>query len=279
MPQKFGNRGFGAAYGSEHLAGGLIYVVSTPDENKSIYPSSNGGYLDILVGVQGSLIDLTSVKIYINAFIVFDGGIATPGFTPRYSALSSYEYSQADNGYLFHIKESPRFGLLNQDITVQASAVNGEQAEMTYRIFLYPQFQGVYPPVPKGRPLGHVPMGRFSGQSEDGLLDGQGPSGQVYFSPSLQVVSAGADVDFNKVEVLTDAQDRYELKAGHNARPVMLGPWKAVPENRAFPPHFTVGHVPRLNHSQFRLLRTKNADVTGTLTQTIGPPSETKILY
>lgn len=279
MPQKFGNRGFGAAYGSEHLGGGLIYVVSTPDENKSIYPSSNGGFLDILVGVRGSLIDLTSVKIFINAFIVFDGGIATPGFTPRYSALSSYEFVPGDNGYLFRIKEFPRFGLINQDITVQASAVNGEQAEMTYRIFLYPQFQGQYPPVPKDRPLGHVPIDRFTGQTESDLLSGQGPAGQVYFSPSLQTVSAGADVDFDKVEVLTDAQDRYDRKTGYNARPMMLGPWKAVPENRAYPPHFTIGHVPRLNHSEFRLLRNKNADVKGTLTQTIGPPSTTKILY
>jgi hypothetical protein len=276
MPQKFGNRGFGAAFGSEHLGGGLVYVISSPDEEKAIYPSSNGGYLDIIVGVQGSLVDLSTVKIFINTFVVFDGSV--PEYAVRYSALSSFTYRSDHNGYLFHIKESPRFGLLNQDVTVQASAVDGETIDMTYRIFLYPQFQGVYPPVPKNVSLGRVPIDRFSGRDESGLIDGvNGTRGKVYFSPSLKVPSAGADVDFDKVELVTDAQDRYDVKTGFNARPMLLGPWKAVPDSRAWPPHFTVGHVPRLNHTTYRLARTKNADVTGTLTQTIGPPMTTKI--
>lgn len=279
MPQQFGNRGFGSAYGSEHLAGGLIYVISTPDEEQSIYPSTNDGFLDITVGVQGSIVSLESVKIFINTFIVFDGAGVTPGYSTRYDALSSYNYVSEHNGYFFHIKEFPRFGLINQDITVQASCPNGEMAEHTYRIFLYPQFQGVYPPVPLNRSLGQVPISRFTGEDVGGLLDDHGPAGLAFFSPSLQQVSAGADVDFNKVEVVTDAQDRYDVKVGFNARPLMLGPWKAVPQVRPYPPHFTIGHVPRLNHSDFRLLRNKDADVTGTLTQTIGPPSTTKIFY
>jgi len=280
MPQKFGNRGFGAAFGSEHLGGGLIYVVSTPDEDKAIYPSSNGGYLDVLVGVKGSLIDLATVKIFINTFIVFDGSGSSPGYSTRYSALSAYSYAPADNGYLFHVKESPRFGLINQDITVQASAVDGETIDMTYRIFLYPQFHGEYPPVPKNVSLGRVPIERFSGRDESGLLDGShGTRGKVYFSPSLKVPSAGADVDVDRVELVTDAQDRYDVKTGYNARPLTLGPWKVVPDVRAWPPHFTIGHIPRLNHTDFRLARTKNAQVVGTLTQTMGPPQVTKILY
>lgn len=280
MPQKFGNRGFGAAFGSEHMGGGLIYVVSTPDEDQSIYPSSNGGFLDIVVGVQGSLIVLESVKIFINTFIVFDGAGTTPGYSVRYAALSSYSYLTEHNGYLFHVKEAPRFGLINQDITVQAMSVDGEAIDMTYRIFLYPQFLGEYPRVPLNTSLGRVPIERFTGEDESGLLDGShGTRGKVYFSPSLKQVSAGADVDFDKVELVTDAQDHYEVKTGRNPRMMILGPWKAVPENRAYPPHFTIGHVPRLNHPDFRLIRNKGADVVGTLTQTIGPPSVTKILY
>jgi hypothetical protein len=280
MPQKFGNRGFGAAFGSEAWGGGLIYVLSTPDEDKAIYPSTNGGYLDVIVGVKGSFIDLSTVKIFINTFIVFDGSGANPGYSQRYASLSSYSYASEHNGYLFHIKEAPRFGLLNQDVTVQAAAVDGEQCDMTYRIFLYPQFHGEYPPVPKNVSLGRVPIERFSGRDESNLLDGShGTRGKVYFSPSLKQVSAGADVDFEKVELLTDAQDRYDVKVGTNARPLTLGPWKAVPEDRAWPPHFTIGHIPRLNHPDFRLARTKNPDVSGTLTQTIGPPQVTKILY
>jgi hypothetical protein len=278
MPQKFGNRGFGAAFGSEHLGGGLVYVISSPDEDKAIYPSSNGGFLDIIVGVQGSMVDLATVKIFINTFVVFDGSV--PGYTVRYASLSSFTYRSDHNGYLFHIKEDPRFGLINQDVTVQASAVDGETIDMTYRIFLYPQFHGVYPPVPKNVSLGNVHISRFSGRDESQLLDGvHGTRGKVYFSPSLKQASAGADVDFDKVELVTDAQDRYDVKTGFNARPLTLGPWKVVPDVRAWPPHFTIGHIPRLNHTDFRLARTKNAQVVGTLTQTIGPPQVTKILY
>ncbi len=280
MPQKFGNRGFGAAFGSEHLGGGLIYVVSTPDEGKSIYPSSNNGYLDIIVGVPGSLIDLSTVKVFINTFIVFDGSLATPGFSKRYASLSSYHYMAEHNGYLLHIKEAPRFGLINQDITVQASAVNGESVDMTYRIFLYPQFQGEYPRVPFNTSLGRVPIERFTGRDETNLLAGRhGTRGKVYFSPSLKQESAGADVDFNKVEVVTDAADHYDVKTGLNPRIMLSGPWKAVPQNRVFPPHFTIGHVPRTNHPDFRTMRLKKADVVGTLTQTIGGSAVTKILY
>lgn len=276
--QKFGNRGFGAAYGSEHLAGGLIYVISTPDEDKAIYPSSNGGYLDITVGVQGSIVQLDSIKILINTFVVFDGAApGDPAFTVRYAALSTYEYRPEHNGYHFHIKESPRFGLINQDVTVLASCPNGEMAEHTYRIFLYPQFQGVYPPVPLNRSLGQVPIERFTGEDNSGLLTKS--AGIAFFSPSLKQVSAGADVDFDRVELVTDAQDKRDIRQTNNARPFLLGPWKAVPEVRPYPPHFTIGHVPRLNHGDFRLLKNKDANVTGTLTQTIGPPSVTKILY
>lgn len=278
MPQRFGNRGFGAAFGSEHMGGGLIYVVSTPDEDESIYPSSNGGFLDITVGVKGSLIDLSTVRIFINTFSVFDG--AGPGFTVRYAALSSFWYAPEHNGYHFHIKESPRFGLLNQDVTVQAATVDGEACDMTYRIFLYPQFRGQYPPVPKNIPLGRVPLDRFTGEDESGLLDGHhGTHGKVYFSPSLKQESAGTDVDFDKVEVVTDASDRYHVKIGRNPRMFLLGPWKAVPESRAFPPHFTPTHFPKLNNPDHRLARLTKAEVVGTLTQTVGPPQVTKILY
>lgn len=272
MPQKFGNRGFGAAYGSEHLAGGLIYVTSTPDEDKSIYPSTNGGFLDIIVGVKGSLIDLSTVKIFINTFVVFDGSV--PEYTTRYAALSSFSFRTQDNGYLFHIKEFPRFGLINQDVTVQAAAADGEQIDMTYRIFLYPQFHGVYPPVPKNVSLGRVPIKRFSGRDESGLLDGRhGTRGKVYFSPSLKQVSAGADVDFDKVELVTDAQDHYRVKQTTNGRMMLLGPWPAVPQDRPYPPHFSPGHTPRLNHPDFRLARTKNASVVGTMTDTSTEPA------
>lgn len=277
MPQRFGSRGFGSNWGFEHLGGGLVYVISQPGENEPIYPSVNGGFLDITIGVQGSIVQLDSVRIFINSFLVFDGAAqGGPAWTVRYVALSSYSYVPEHNGYRFLIKESPRFGLLNMDVTVQASTPDGEQAEHVYRVFLFPQFKGEYPPVPFGRSLGHVPLRRFTGEDNSGLLSKS--AGLAFFSPSLKIEeSAGADVDFDRVQVVTDAQDRYVAPQSSNARVFLIGPWSATPEDRVFPPHFTPGHVPKLNNGLFRLMKNKSADVVGTLTDTL-TSEVTKIL-
>ncbi len=270
---EYGRRGHGANHGFQSEGGGLVYVVSSPDEGGSIYPSGDGGFLNVTIGVRGSVILISTVQVFINSSLVFDGSV--PGFTSRYAKLSSYSYIQPDNGYSFRIKEHPQFGPLNMTVMVRAGTPDGQVSEHRWPLLLYPAFPEPYPPVALGRSFGQVPVSAFTGEKSDGLLSSG--AGVLFFTPSMNPSGSGGDVDFSSVQVSTDAQDRYSIPEASNARPFLVGPWRAVPEVRAWPQHWSPGHVSLLNDPSSKLVKTKSPDAVGTLYDTVSMVT-TKIL-
>jgi hypothetical protein len=95
MPQP----GFGGNFGSNYGGGGVIYLTNLSPEPGGTIPPDNT--ISFTVGVQGSLIDLSSVQITISAQAVFSG------FTP----IGGYIVGVADNVGLFEITTSTAHGL------------------------------------------------------------------------------------------------------------------------------------------------------------------------
>lgn len=116
-------------------------------------------------------------------------------------------------------------------------------------------------PIPFNKRLGSVPLTRFTGHVDSGMLEDSGRS--VFFSPALTTPASGTEIDVSNVQVRTFACDTYSppQPATDNAetkRPFLFGPPPAAPSGRPYPPDVSVpSYVPVLNDSTYALMSVK----------------------
>lgn len=123
-------------------------------------------------------------------------------------------------------------------------------------------FAGPLYPVPTGVPLGQVPLGRFSGEPQTGLLAGL--AGGVFFSPALIQQSSSNGLDVAMVRVTAYASDRYERPQERSSRLFRFGPTGAV------------SGASRTNDALYRT-QPREYTVIAVLVQTI-PPGPTTVI-
>src|SRR5512135_1175682 len=146
--------GWGAEFGSNFGGGGLIYLTGLNPQPGGTIPINNA--IQFTIGVQGGLIDLSSVQITVNAVLAFDGSIAS--FTPEFLS-SSYTYSIPDNGYTFTVIAGFEYPA-TVTVFVQASTEDGGNSTQSYTLNATPNI--VYPPTPLGVPLANIPLASFT---------------------------------------------------------------------------------------------------------------------
>jgi hypothetical protein len=271
--------GWGAEFGSNYGGGGVIYLTGLNPEPGDLIPTGTNA-IQLTIGVQGGLIDLSTVQISIAALPCFDG--STASFDPQFTG-SSYEYSIPDNGYSFNIIAGFDYPA-TVSVVVQASTTDGGTTTQSYMVQAKPNVQ--YPPTPLGVPLTSIPLAEFTGEVRSGIL--AGGQGQVFFSPALQESNAGSQLDVDSVEVNVHAADKYEPdpKKTTNYRPFLWGPPLPTPSGRAYPPDMNnPGYLPVWNswnagpsQAPFVQLKTTQADATGVLTD-VPTGKQTIILY
>lgn len=114
--------GFGAEWGQNFGGGGVVYLTNLSPPADSLVPPSNT--ISFTIGVQGSLIDLSTVQISINAQQVFSG------FTALFNGINEIEIVGVSNlAGLFEIQTNFDHGLsTGQGVTIQGavgSPING----------------------------------------------------------------------------------------------------------------------------------------------------------
>src|SRR5271157_937493 len=114
--------GFGAEWGLNYGGGGVIYLTNLNPAPDSLVPSNNE--IIFTVGVQGDLIDLSTVQITINSQLAFSG------FTALLNGIVEIQIIGVSNlGGLFEIQTNVAHGLTTgQGITIQGavgSPING----------------------------------------------------------------------------------------------------------------------------------------------------------
>jgi hypothetical protein len=77
-------------------------------------------------------------------------------------------------------------------------------------------------PVQRGKVLGSVPVGRFSGEPQSGPLSGA--QGAVFFSPSLLQQNDTNEIYLDQIRVSVRASDAYERPAEEESRVFTFGP-------------------------------------------------------
>lgn len=334
--------GWGSEWGSNFGAGGVIYLTGLIPDDGGVIPSDNS--IRFTVGVQGGLIDITSVQISVNSQLAFTGfsplggeitnatnnglglirvttslanglitgqsvnvvgvfGVPADGewivtvvdgshfdltgstfsgaytggglvsFPPAFAAdflSSSYAYSAPDNGFSFVILGTIVYPSLVA-VTVVANTTDGATSVNSYQV-VAPQ-QPNYLPTPFNVEFGIVPIARFTGEIQSGILAGS--MGQVFFSPALPVANTGSQIDLDSIETVVKASDSYIPQAvGSNNRPWLWGPPPVAPPDRAYPPQYsTLSYTPVWNSwngspttAPFVMLMTTQAVVSGLLT-------------
>jgi hypothetical protein len=108
--------GWGAEFGQNFGAGGVVYLTNLAPEPGGLVPSDNS--IRFTIGVQGGLIDLSSVQITISSQLAFSG----------FTAITQIS-SVTNNGGLFEIQTLANHGLsTGQEITISGAVgapVNG----------------------------------------------------------------------------------------------------------------------------------------------------------
>jgi len=114
--------GFGAEWGLNFGGGGVIYLTNLNPAADSLVPINNE--IIFTIGVQGSLIDLSTVQISINSQLAFSG------FTALFNGVTEIQIIGVSSlGGLFEIQTNVAHGLTTgQGVTIQGaigSPVNG----------------------------------------------------------------------------------------------------------------------------------------------------------
>ena len=263
--------GYGASFGNNFGGGGLIYLVGlNPLPNTQIVGNAP---IQFTVGVQGGLIDLSSIQVTVAGEFAFDGSV--PAFTPQYSS-STYHYDGNNNGYSFSISRTGGYVVPTVTVSVTARTTDGATTTQTYSVIAFQSVQ--YPPAPVGTALISMSVSSFSGEYDSGLL--ADADGLLFISPSLFVPNPSVSVDVDDVEVRTRASDHYDVPAVGNSRPFLLGPPFAAPPvgSPAFPPVVSSNYLPVFNDPGFTFLKTTGATIVGVLHDTI-LSKDTVILY
>lgn len=240
----------------------MVYVNSSPESGGSIFPSSQNGFVVLTVGTLLDSIDLSTVKLYIDDLLIFDG--SDPVFVGDYSSLSTYQVSVPDNGYIFNVKKSPNFSLLNMVVAVEAAGtIDPTVQQFEIPISLCAALPSdAAPPIDPSIPVGGVGISAFSGESSQHPMIGDS-SGLLFISPSLNDQSnSGSDISLNSLEFTTNVCDEYIPQDKPNSRVFLFG-FVAKPA-RTWPPNISVGYAPKIN-SSFRFLPGKKASVRGYL--------------
>lgn len=263
---------FGSVNGYNNARGGLPYLSSLVPVPNFLIPID--GYVRFTLGVHGSSINLSTVRITVESKIAYDGSTDTFGAD---FLTSSYTSESGDNGYRFNILKTSSY--INQFVTVivEAETVSGVSTVQSYQVVSSELVD--YPPVPYGVELGGIPIERFSGEPETGLLSGA--AGLVFASPALKFQSSGSQIDIDKVEIATQGGDEYYPIVGDNLRPFLWGPPPLVPPVPipVFPPQFDVlNYMPVWNGSAFGFLKTTERSVLGVLYDTVSLQT-TYVLY
>jgi hypothetical protein len=265
-------RGFGGNYGYNYGGGGIPYLSSLVPAPNALIPID--GYVRLTVGVQGGMINLSTVHITVASELAFDG--STLSFGPDFLG-SDYVFVPADNGYRFNILKSSPYDDQFATVIVEAETNDGTPTVQSYQVSTGAVI--AYPPVPFGTELNRVPIRRFSGEVDTGLLSGA--QGLAFVSPALKFQSIGSQMDVDVVEVATQAGDRYRQSPGDNLRPFLWGPPLLVPPVPVpvFPPQFdAVNYKPVWNGASFGFLKTTGRSVLGVMHDTI-LLTDTVILY
>ncbi len=257
------SNGFGASFGNNFGGGGIIYVTDlNPAPNALIAP---GSPIEFSLGVAGDLISLDSIKITIAGEEAYDG--STDSFSSNFSAGSSYSYNGTINGYDFVIVRDPFYDIDDVLIFVTASSSGGSDTTQTWS--LQNNQADVYPETPLNSILTIIPLSRFSGESQEGLLEGA--AGQVFFSSGLVEADQNVQIDVDSVEVKTENVERYRHPVENNNHPFVLGPPLPVAPGGSpdFPNYPTVANHPVLNDARYGLVKLTNFTVHGVLTDTL----------
>ncbi len=257
--------GFGADVGQNWGGGGIIYLTNLiPQPNSPI----SGDAIHFTIGVQGGLIDLSSIQIIVSSTLAFSGN--PPTFSGGF-ATSSYSYSVPDNGYTFSLVSS-FIGTVT--IQVSASTFDGSTTTQTYQV----SGPVNYPPTPFGVTIGSVSIDSFSGEAKSGIL--AGGHGQVFFGPAVTNSNTGSQIDLDNIETVAHAADTYNAdptnSASQGGRPWLWGPPTAVLPARVFPPDLNIpNYNPCWNSwngspstAPFVFLSTTKSTITGILTNT-----------
>lgn len=272
------NVGIGANTGQNWGGGGIIYVTNVVPAPGSPIPGS--GFFQFTIGVSGALIDITKVQITINGSeLAFDGTVLSgPSFIGLYTAFSSYQYSVPDNGYSFVLNRNSGFTSSPILIAIHAETVDGIATDQSYQLItLAAGFS--YPPVPFGKPLTTIPLSRFKGEYNSGLLTGI--AGAAFFSPALLNQNTGSILDVDSVEVRTHTADAYALQSipqPDNSHPMLWGPAQGPLPVKIFPPPYSSSYKPILNSPIYTFLKSTQRTAVGILRNTTTGISQTIIV-
>lgn len=251
--------GFGQNFGFNVGGGGIPYLTNLIPLPDDFIPGDS--HVHLTLGVQGSLIDISKTNIYFSGMLVFDGSI--PAFTTDFLSGSSFSYSDVDNGYIFDIQVPDEHLEAIVVVEVDTKTTDGTINSQSYSFHGGPD----YPPMPFGVILGEVPLHRFSGESQTGLL--AGANGLVFVSPALENAVSGNEIDVDFVESRVRASEQYQppLPPEGNPKPFLVGPPPAVPSGLPWPPQFSDDYIPVLNDPGFALMNT-SPQIVGVMVDT-----------
>lgn len=265
------NVGYGASYGNNYGGGGIISISNiNPSPNTLL---GDGFPIDFTIGVTGSIIDLESIYITVGGELAFDGSSAT--FGPKFIAGSSYGYSAPFNGYSFSLIRFGGYPTDNAAIVISARSNDGAESVQTYSVQTIPAPQ--YPLFVFGSKLHSIPLSKFSGESNQGLLNGA--LGQVFFTTGLVEADPSVQIDVDDIQVKAESAEKYVPNLENNLRPLLWGPPLSVipPSPPVYPPVVSVDYVPVFN-GEFSFVKTTKFTVHGTYHDNI-TGDDTEIFY